>query len=84
MARLDENGVHKLWGYVKQRTPVVTQSIGGSEAAVMSQAAVTTTFAQKAYLISVFEELKIALLDSNIDAAIAVLDEAILDLSTLS
>lgn len=37
----------------------------------------------RTYLVSVFEELKAALEASDIDGAIAVLDEAILDLSTL-
>lgn len=38
----------------------------------------------KTYLISVFEELKVLLEDADIAGAIAVLDSAILDLSTLA
>lgn len=38
----------------------------------------------KAYLVTMFEELKTALKESNLDAAIAVLDKAILDFSALA
>ena len=38
----------------------------------------------KTYLVSVFEELKAALENTDIEGAVAVLDEAILDLSTLA
>jgi hypothetical protein len=41
-------------------------------------------FVSKVYLVGVFEELKTAIAESNIDAAVAILDEAILDLSALS
>jgi hypothetical protein len=41
MARLDPNGLSKLWELIKKRTPVITQTTGGSERAVMSQKAVT-------------------------------------------
>lgn len=41
-------------------------------------------FVSKVYLVGVFEELKVAIAESNIDAAVAILDEAILDLSALS
>lgn len=47
-------------------------------------ATLQTDKADKAYLISVFGELKTAIAESNIDAAIAILDNAILDLSALS
>lgn len=38
----------------------------------------------KTYIVSVFRELKQVLQGGDIDSAIAILDEAILDLSTLS
>lgn len=38
----------------------------------------------KVYIISVFRELKQVLQGGDIDSAIAILDEAILDLSTLA
>lgn len=38
----------------------------------------------KAYVISVFEQLKQLIQNGEMDAAVAVLDEAILDLSTLA
>lgn len=41
MARLDDKGLGKLWEFVQKRTPVVVQTTGGSERAVMSQKAVT-------------------------------------------
>lgn len=41
MARLDPTGLDKLWAKIKKRTPVVVQTTGGSERAVMSQKAVT-------------------------------------------
>lgn len=44
----------------------------------------TKDFASKAYLVGVFEELKTALETYNGEMAIAVLDRAILDLSTLA
>ena len=39
--------------------------------------------ADKDYVVSVFEQLKQLILNGNIESAVAVLDEAILDLSTL-
>ena len=65
-------------------SPEVVQTIGNSEVVVMSQKAVTDSFAQKSYLVTVFEELKVAIAESNINEAVAILDNAILDLSTLS
>lgn len=41
-------------------------------------------FASKSYLVGVFGELKTAIAESNIDAAVAILDKVILDLSALS
>jgi hypothetical protein len=41
-------------------------------------------FASKSYLVEVFGELKTAIAESNIDAAVAILDKVILDLSALS
>jgi hypothetical protein len=43
-----------------------------------------TAKVDKTYLISVFEELKAALEEADIEGAVAILDEAILDLSTLA
>lgn len=56
----------------------------GTEAELASDLSQISNKADKDYLISVFEELKTAISGSNIDAAIAVLDKAILDLSKLS
>lgn len=56
----------------------------GTEAELASDLSQISNKADKDYLISVFEELKTAIAGSNIDAAIAVLDKAILDLSKLS
>lgn len=40
--------------------------------------------ADKSYVVSVFEQLKQLIQNGDIESAVAVLDEAILDLSTLS
>lgn len=40
--------------------------------------------ADKSYVVSVFEQLKQLILNGDIESAVAVLDEAILDLSTLA
>lgn len=56
----------------------------GTETQFASDLSNTSKKVDSTYLISIFEELKIAIQESNIDNAIAILDRAILDLSKLS
>lgn len=57
---------------------------GGSEEEFATDLATIPDKVDKSYIISVFGELKTALENSDIDGAIAVLDQAILDMATLA
>lgn len=56
----------------------------GTETQFSNDLATVRDKVDKTYLVSVFEELKVALEEADIAGAIAVLDEAILDLSELA
>jgi hypothetical protein len=56
----------------------------GTETQFASDLSNTSKKVDSTYLIPVFEELKTAIQESNIDNAVAILDRAILDLSKLS
>jgi hypothetical protein len=57
---------------------------GGSETEFVNDLATIPEKVDKSYIVSVFEDLKLALADADIDGAIAVLDQAILDMATLA
>ena len=57
---------------------------GGTESQFATDLATIPDKVDKSYIVSVFGELKTALENSDIDGAIAVLDQAILDMATLA
>ena len=57
---------------------------GGSETEFANELAAIPNKVDKSYIISVFGELKTALENADIEGAIAVLDQAILDMATLA
>lgn len=56
----------------------------GAEAQFASDLAAIPDKVDKSYIVSVFSELKTALENADIDGAIAILDQAILDMATLA